>query len=88
MSFLKNAKKRIISFIIGIVATAIGLIMLYYDFFGKKVNSYSDTSYYSIAALFIGIALLMIAFEKKKKEPEEKTDLTEKPRDTDISSKL
>lgn len=88
MSFLKNAKKRIIAFVIGIIATALGLIMLYYDFFGKKVNSYSDTSYYSIAALFIGIASLLIAFEKKKKEPEQKMDASDKPRDTDISSKL
>ena len=76
MSFWKNAKKRMISFIIGIVATALGLIMLYYDFFGKKDNWYSDTSYYSIAALFIGIACLLIAFEKKK-QPEQNHDGTE-----------
>jgi uncharacterized membrane protein HdeD (DUF308 family) len=88
MSFLKNAKKRIIAFVVGIVATALGLLMLYYDFFGKKANYYSDTSYYSWAALLIGIASLMIAFEKKKKDPEQKMDPPEQPRDTDISSKL
>ena len=77
MSFLKNAKNRIIAFIVGIVCTALGLIMLYFDFFGKKENWYSDTSSYSIAAFFIGIASLFIAFEKKKK-PEQNHDGTNK----------
>ena len=78
MSFLKNAKNRIIAFVVGVVLTAVGLIMLYYDFFGKKENSYSDTSYYSIAAFFIGIAALFISFEKKKKVPEQYNNDTTK----------
>jgi len=77
MSLLKNAKNRIVAFVVGVVLTAVGLIMLYYDFFGKKENWYSDTSSYSIAAFFIGLAALFIAFEKKKK-PEQNQDGTNK----------
>jgi hypothetical protein len=62
----KKLKTRVSAFIVGLIATPLGLIMLYYDFFGKKDHWYSDTSYYSIAAFFIGIASFMIAFEKKK----------------------
>ena len=76
MSFLKNTKNRIISFVVGVVLTAVGLIMLYYDFFGRKENSYSDTSSYSIAAFFIGLAALFIAFEKKKEAPEQNNNDT------------
>jgi hypothetical protein len=50
--------------------TPLGAVMLYYDFFGKKDQWYTDTSYYSIAMLFMGMALILIAFERKKKKPE------------------
>jgi hypothetical protein len=52
------------------MATPLGLMMLYYDFFGRKDQWYTDTSYYSIAAFFIGIAAFAIAFERKRKKPE------------------
>ncbi|MBC7874759.1 MAG: hypothetical protein H7Y01_12225 [Ferruginibacter sp.] len=74
MSFLKNAKNRIIAFIIGIVFTVLGSVMLYLDFFGKKEQWYSDTSSYSIAIFFIGMAALLIAFEKKNKQQEQKNN--------------
>jgi hypothetical protein len=73
----KNVRTRVAAFIVGLIATPLGLIMLYYDFFGKKDQWYSDTSYYSIAAFFIGIACFMIAFEKKK--PGGDKDSTIKP---------
>lgn len=70
MSVWKNIKQRLIAFVLGVILTIAGLIMLYYDFFGKHVNSYSSTTEYSIAAFFIGIALLAIAFSKKKETGE------------------
>jgi len=79
MSLLKNVKNRIIAFCAGVILTIAGAILLYFDFFGKKDQWYSDTSSYSYATFFIGIAALLIAFEKKKKEPDQKEDPGSKP---------
>jgi|GEM_PF-2781124 len=81
MSRLKNAKNSIISFVIGIICIPAGLLLIYFDFFGKKDQWYSDTSYYSYATFFIGLACLLMAFEKKKKPTDEGPGESSKPGD-------
>jgi membrane protease YdiL (CAAX protease family) len=81
VSTWKNVKSRIIAFIVGIIFTPFGLVMLYYDFFGKKDQWYSDTSYYSWAIFFIGVASFLIAFERKKKTPDHGSKVPGKSQD-------
>lgn len=76
MSIWKNIKDRIVAFVIGVVMTVIGAILLYYDFFGRH-EVYTDNLSYSIPIFFTGIACILIAFDKKKKKedlPVEKDD--------------
>jgi hypothetical protein len=73
VSVLKNIKDRLVMFILGVVSTAGGLLLLYFDLFGKKDQWYTDNLNYSIPMFFIGITLVWLAFSKKKEEPGNET---------------
>jgi len=66
-------KKRIIVFVLRILFAIAGAIPIYFEFLGKGDQSYMDTSYFSYGTLFLGIGLLMVAFEKKMKPTEKDT---------------
>lgn len=68
-----TVKNRIIAFVLGIVCTIGGGILTYFEFFGKGDQWYMDTSIFSYGTLMLGIVLVMVAFERKKKSTRDET---------------
>lgn len=61
-------KTRVIAFVVGIAFTVVGAVLTYYEFFGKGDQWYTHSSYFPLGIMITGIVVILMAFEKKKKD--------------------
>jgi ABC-type transport system involved in multi-copper enzyme maturation permease subunit len=81
MGFLKNMGSRLLYFIIGVILTVLGALLVYFEFKSNWGHSSVNSHYssYPFIMLVIGIAAIAISFSKNINTVEKEKGTTAPP---------